>query len=75
MIDQVLCANYCSKNLALDRDEGLNKSKSSMQKHQVQRQANKHIKTKRTEATSQIATQLRSILTENRNRQHKPTKP
>ena len=37
-----------------------------MQRRQVQRQANKHIKTKRTEATSQIATKPRSILTENR---------
>ena len=44
----------------------LNKSKSSMQRRQVQRQANKHIKTKRPEATSQIATKPRSILTENR---------
>ena len=43
----------------------LNKPKSSMQRRQVQRQTKEHIKTRRPEPTSQIATRPRSIPTEN----------
>ena len=43
----------------------LNKPKSSMQRRQVQRQTKEHIKTKRSEPTSKIATRPRSILKEN----------